>query len=96
MGCDIHEHYEVWSGTVWKHVPVWPAIDWENLTQEEEATAFKAMDDHPAILWRNYALFSILANVRNTFGIAPTSLPRGVPSDLSEPVRLEYEIYEEP
>ena len=96
MGCDIHEHYEIWSGAAWTHVLIWPSLDWENLTQEEEDAAFETVGNHPAILWRNYALFSVLANVRNTFGIIPISLPKGIPLDLSDSVKHKFENYVEP
>jgi hypothetical protein len=72
-----------------------PPIDWDNVTQEEEEAAFKVIDNHPATLFRNYALFAILADVRNTFGVIPISSPKGIPRDTSETVILEFESHEE-
>lgn len=40
---------------------------------------------------RNYCLFAILANVRNSFNISPIVAPRGVPSDVSAYVQQEVD-----
>jgi hypothetical protein len=36
---------------------------------------------------RNYSLFALLANVRNSAGVKPISEPRGLPEDVSEIVK---------
>jgi hypothetical protein len=39
----------------------------------------------------NYGTFGFLANVRNYSDVIPISNPRGIPSDVSNLVKLEYE-----
>ncbi len=38
---------------------------------------------------RNYALFAMLAGVRNRYYIVPLALPKGLPQDLSREIRQE-------
>lgn len=68
MGCDIHGYCEIYENGKW-----------------EMAGGFnnKYSSDEP-YEGRNYNLFSLLANVRNSGNITPISLPRGVPKDASE------------
>lgn len=40
---------------------------------------------------RNYGLFGFLAGVRNYSAIPPLSAPRGLPADMSDDLRHEYD-----
>ncbi|GGQ98932.1 hypothetical protein [Deinococcus ruber] len=89
MGCDIHEYYEIRRKDVWERVELLPKLDWETVTEEEK----QALYSHPANLNRNYALFSIFADVRNTFGIRPIAQARGLPADVTASVRADCEAH---
>lgn len=81
MGCDIHLYVErrvngVWeSADTWTVDPLWP----------DERPDVDLDDQY--YLHRNYYLFDILANVRNVLNVAPIAEPKGLPSDISDPVR---------
>ena len=50
-------------------------------------------------VWRNYALFSLLVNVRNVEPdhrdyVEPLSQPKGLPNDISAITRIAYKDYE--
>jgi hypothetical protein len=95
VGTDIYERWEIRREGRWEAVELVPAFDWETATDEEEAVLFA----HPALLDRNYPLFAVLADVRNTFGVRPIAPSRGLPPDASEISRLHfaeldaYELY---
>lgn len=78
MGCDIHMYAEV------KRRDEWEAV---GRVFEDESNA--AWEIHP-YTGRNYDLFAVLADVRNSFGIRPIAEPRGVPDDVSRYVRNEF------
>src|SRR5438309_264300 len=72
MGTDIHTFVEVKRNGKWESADLWSGDQ---------------VDYDAQIYWgRNYNLFSILANVRNENSLRYISLPRGLPSDLSEQV----------
>lgn len=74
--------WEIRKNGVWEAVELLPPLDIDRLEPEDpEWTAYAT---HPACIDRNYRLFSVLAGVRNTFGIQPIALPRGLPEDASE------------
>lgn len=95
MGCDIHFYVEERVGGLWKSVDTWKPdehspqrlrVDWDKQFYED----------------RNYALFSILANVRNGYGFAGVRTgdgfttiapPRGLPDDASQRVKDESDAY---
>ncbi|MEF2280092.1 hypothetical protein V3W47_17505 [Deinococcus sp. YIM 134068] len=90
MGTDIHESYEVREGGRWVERVFQPPADFHRMTARERAAYF----DHPARLTRNYALFAILADVRNGVADVPGSTffptiapPRGLPADVSPKIR---------
>jgi len=82
MGADIHSRAEVNWGSGWEAIEdaIW------------RAPYFR--EDEPVSFWnvpyavepfreRNYALFALLADVRNYWDITPIDQPRGVPQDAS-------------
>ncbi|MFB9990617.1 hypothetical protein ACFFLM_01260 [Deinococcus oregonensis] len=86
MGTDIYERWEIRQEGRWQEVELVPPFDWETATDEEEAVLFA----HPAFLDRDYRLFAVLADVRNTFGVRPIAPPRGLPQDASATNRLHF------
>lgn len=101
MGCDIHMYSEKlkrsWSQpTKIKWIPFdffrynsyYPERNDDEIWERE-------FDVDPIYSERNYHLFSLLANVRN-YGdrIEPFSEPRGVPDDLSDFVKSEYDKWD--
>lgn len=87
MGCDIHIYLEK------KENDRWVAIKGEN-------PYYKDWKDEPefSLDWfyngRDYSLFALLADVRNDYNVEPLSEPKGVPEDVSDEIRKEYEFWE--
>lgn len=71
MGCDIHMAVEVRDDGAWRSADHWSAGDIVNEIYND----------------RSYSVFSILAGVRNNYGIKPISEPRGAPADASDEVK---------
>lgn len=84
MGCDIHSFAEVKRGGKWEKVS-----DHFTLDDYDKKYYKKEKGDHP-FHWRSYSTFAFLAGVRNY----DYCEPKGLPDDLSEDVRLEYESWE--
>lgn len=81
MGTGIHTAIEVRHSDQWQWVP------------PESLPAFTPDKYMPHIVssfwqWRNYALFAVLAGVRNGAGLNPLASRRGVPADCSDDVRF--------
>lgn len=76
MGCDIHTYVEVRDGNTWK-------LSQKPIFHDDEGNA-----SWDPFSWRSYAMFTLLAGVSNQgYGITPISEPRGIPADISEPLR---------
>lgn len=89
MGCDIHLAVEVRERGKWRRVlPPEPARDpW--LVEQAEKHSDSWYGTRAAVDWysdRNYRVFAVLANVRNSGEITPISEPRGLPDDMSQEV----------
>ena len=88
MGCDIHVYLE-------KYTPINGENKWVNVDHWQLNPHFGMDDsereyDHVPFYWgRNYDLFSILAEVRGSMD--PITNPRGLPEDVTEIIRKEYE-----
>jgi len=94
MGCDIHLFTErkraINSQEKWTNVDNWkinPYYDGEDKQEKE-------YELNSAYRYRNYNLFSILADVRNYRENKPISEPKGLPNDVSEIVKIENDIWE--
>lgn len=97
MGCDIHITVESrargatggWEAGGWEAVAV-P----KRMMREYELAC---MRDRPGFradwLHRNYMLFSMLAGVRNDFGVKPIAQPRGWPDDATEEAEFNRKDY---
>lgn len=85
MGCDIHAAIEYFDGAAWRSYLVHNPLAVLR-GDEEELTASIKLD-------RNYNLFAILGNVRNSFDLVSITDSRGLPGDISEGTRkaLSYE-----
>jgi hypothetical protein len=84
MGCDIHIYVEK------KNNEKWEAIKGKNpyfCKWSKEEFVFEGWMYNG----RNYNLFAILADVRNSYNVKPISTPRGLPTDVSEYVQKESE-----
>jgi len=100
MGSDIHVHVEVFNPKTGK---------WEEKDDRGPRPSYEDWDAWdvgvPYIYEdRNYSVFAMLANVRNGSGFAgcdtgngylPISMPKGLPEDVSEGTRSEYEDWGE-
>lgn len=91
MGCDIHVTIEVCKkrdpsgGVEPDDESIWEAVDYrKDLPQDASGKDYyEALWNHPLYFGRNYALFAILAGVRNNFDVTPIAEPRGIPNNAS-------------
>ena len=85
MGCDIHLYVEQ------KHYGKWHNADYfvPNVSRTGDRYQHVPMYDG-----RNYALFATLANVRNYGNTAYVSEPKGLPDDITDFVKSEWETWE--
>lgn len=93
MGCDIHVYTErkrsingekQWFNCDhWKYNPYW-----ERGNGEREVDIVPIYDD------RNYALFSLLADVRNYYENDPISQPKGLPQNCCGRTKEEYNYWD--
>lgn len=88
MGCDIHVYLEKYASingkSTWVNVDYWQKNPYfgieDNVDEYEHVSCY---------VGRNYDLFGILAGVRS--GEDPIDEPRGLPEDVTETTRKEYE-----
>ena len=87
MGCDIHMHVEYR-----KHNNNWECGDYFALQPGStlESPRYSLVELYGN---RSYALFSILADVRNRTGLDYISLPKGLPRDATDFVKEGYEYW---
>jgi len=84
MGCDIHAYIEVKADGQWKY------YNWRrkhNYGEHQSHLDWERMTNDPLHILRHYALFAALAGVRNNFNTIPVSKPRGLPSNITKPVK---------
>lgn len=74
MGCDIHVYAEQRVDGKWQHVGGIDRWDWPN--------EFEPLEE------RWYAMFAVLAGVRDNWGVKPIAEPRRLPADMSAEVFL--------
>lgn len=86
MGIDIHAYIERYN----KKYNRWESL---SLYKKCEDGKFKQLEFYN---YRDYILFYVLAGVRGVIGLDTTISPlRGLPDDLSDEVKKEYEEYKE-
>ena len=93
MGCDIHMYVERKVGGKWWNADYFvPNPSWK---PDEWGRAPIPKYHHVKIYGnRNYALFATLANVRNYGNTDYISEPKGLPDDVTEFVKSEWETWE--
>ena len=89
MGCDIHVRIEC----KFKYEGKWV---WQDYTPIFKNPYYGIYDKAPEyeeyyIGGRWYKAFALLADVRNSEDITPISRPKGLPDDVSESVKKEYD-----
>lgn len=87
MGCDIHIYIEQKGNDG----------DWYNrdyFVPTPVTSKWTKYERVPIISYRSYALFAILANIRNYDNIPYIDKPRGLPKNLSKYVWDEWEKWE--
>lgn len=91
MGCDIHiyteMHEKLDDKLIWINVDCWKYNRWYELYPASE----RQFTIEHIYKGRWYSMFAVLANVRNYGKCEPISMPRGLPEDVSKPVREECE-----
>lgn len=110
MGCDIHLYAEEkvdgnWVAT--KGIDCWLSDyeDWlekaiKRNDEKDIEYCKKRIEEckEPTYDWvyggRNYALFALLADVRNDYGITPIDEPRGIPEDISAEIKEKHEWWD--
>lgn len=85
MGCDIHLFVEKKVGRSW--------YSWSR-TEVVYGHGCEWVQDYYGYDDRNYALFAVLADVRNRDGLKPLAQPRGLPEDVSWKVQQESESWD--
>lgn len=101
MGCDIHMYAEVKIRSEWRTVgrifeydyydaKAPTTIEWYNYEGEWESNQILTIHPYDS---RNYRLFAILADVRNSDCIKPISDPRNIPDDVSDFVKHQSNEY---
>jgi hypothetical protein len=87
MGCDIHSFAEIRN----KETGKWEKVgDYFSLDKFDQEYYKKEKGDRP-FDWRSYSMFAFLADVRNYDHCKPLSKPKGLPKDVCEDIRSEWE-----
>lgn len=96
MGCDIHVYMEERVRTseypqgIWMSTDKWSFQRNHLILPENGIPQMEVEYEDFIYTARNYLLFSILAGVRNHYGITPISAPKGLPEDVSEVIKAAY------
>jgi hypothetical protein len=93
MGCDIHVYLEkkkkINDVEQWVNIDHWQKNPYFNMEGYEDE---RELEHVSAYQGRNYELFGILAGVRDN-SMNPIDDPRGLPDDISNETRKEYELW---
>lgn len=91
MGCDIHTLVEIRQPSPhgkWEALMT-PVFPYEYFDHSRPISQWNQPFTHRPYEVRNYAVFAVLADVRNSHSLTPMSVPRGIPQDASEVWREE-------
>ncbi|UOF77352.1 hypothetical protein [Caudoviricetes sp.] len=91
MGCDIHLYVERNEGGNWAQAL--PPADWCSNRLERTTKEIKSYDQGKWFWDRHYELFAWLADVRNYHDQEPLADKRGLPENVSAPVKAESDDY---
>lgn len=93
MGCDIHLYTEVlktvYDKKTWVNCDRWKLNPYYGLEDEENQYEIDYLYHD-----RNYALFAVLADVRNYGGTPHICEPKGLPEDVSTVVKAESDRWD--
>jgi hypothetical protein len=94
MGCDIHSYLEKYTSingeNKWVNVDYWQINPHHGIVGYENENEYEHLSFY---IGRNYDLFGILAGVRSSED--PIKEPRGLPEDVSDVTKREYEKWNE-
>lgn len=94
MGCDIHMYVERRSNKYGGGKTEWVSGDYFSIKNPKNPSCIPI---HQELYGdRNYALFAVLANVRNRYydeAYPYIDTPRGLPDDVTEYVKAEYDSW---
>lgn len=88
MGCDIHMHVEY----RFDKKDQWRCGDYFKLNHSDRTAPDYTLVDFFGD--RNYSLFAVLADVRNYGDTEYIDDPRGLPDDVTDVVKNDYEVWE--
>lgn len=89
MGCDIHTHVEIRSDRWGRRQIDWRCGDYFSVIDPLDPDAkYVVQEVHGN---RNYSLFAVLADVRNDGSLDYIDEPRGLPDDVTEFVKEDYD-----
>ena len=90
MGCDIHLFVESRDlvDTHWFNRDKWTYDPYD-----DEHTRLRVDYKDAFYSGRNYSLFSVLAGARNYDDVQPIDAPRGLPADVTAPVKAESDMW---
>jgi len=88
MGCDIHSFAEVRRNNKWEIVKEHFSLDEFNRKYYNKEKGDNPFD------WRSYSMFGFLAGVRNYSCCEPISESKGIPEDVCEEIKEEYERWD--
>lgn len=89
MGCDIHMHVEI-RNLRWHATDEWMCADYFSILDPTNPDCKPRLEEIYG--YRNYALFAVLADVRNG-GYPCISYPKGLPDDACPYVKEDYESW---
>ncbi len=89
MGCDIHSFAEKRN----KETNKWEKVgDAFTLDSYDKKRMKKDKGENP-FNWRSYSMFAFLADVRNYDHCEPLAEPKGMPEDVCEEIRSEWDSW---
>lgn len=88
MGCDIHFYVEKKEDGKWVSADKWTVDPWNEGDPSYVDVKWEDSFYHD----RNYALFGVLARVRDR-SVTPIAKPRGLPEDVSPEVEARSDYY---
>ena len=94
MGCDIHSYLEKYTSVNGENK--WVNVDYWQINPHHGIEGYGNENEYEHLsfyIGRNYDLFGILAGVRSSED--PIEEPRGLPEDVSDVTKREYEKWDE-
>ena len=96
MGTDIHFYverkcycYKDNDKYTWVSIDKWSINPYSILRPDENTPRWEVEFTYQYYWVRNYCVFALLADIRNFYHIEPISKPRGLPSDVTNEIKLQ-------